>query len=677
MSRPLWITGCLLVVLSPSLLSGQDWNSPHARSLVTRAIARRATDPARGLRDFRALAHGFVFFLAQLGEEGLEQPPQLVKSDQLELEVYWKAPGLSKQRIVGWRDRTDLPTDIQYHRDHLGIVQNGFADRIRLGEGDEVRDVPHPLAPDGPDLYDFAVVDSLQVLMVGRSIQVHEVAFRPRDPDAPRIVGSLYLDAAGGELVQLRFSFTRAAYLDPSVEDIAIVLETGLWEGTYWLPRRQEIEIRRRTTWLDVPARGIIRGRWEIDAYTFDAGLDDQLFQGPEIVVTRSARDSFPWTEPIDEAVVAAVGPQQSLRIGDVRRQVHELMAGRRVTGLRTTGLSIGSFSQLLHVNRVEGLTPGLGFLWRPPVAGGQLTLRGWGSYGVSDERVKGGARITFQAGGARLGLMAERAVRDIGDRPVISRVLNSFLAQELGEDYGDYVGLDLAELSVGVGGVEVRVGRLRPRSLGVAASPSGGTYRPNPALGSGDWWVAALDGRGRVGTPGYATGDGRLLVEGGLQSGAEWLRLSGAFTVAVPAGATEIGLEGYGGWGSPALPPSRSFVLGGRATLEGEPFRGYGGRAAAWGRLDWRVPVPFPAIPLGRFASTGRQLIVAPFAAVGWTTGPMTGVPWVASDGVRPVVGLSVEAFHRLLRVDAGWAPRTGTVGVTVDVRRSLWPIL
>jgi hypothetical protein len=672
-SPPLLIPLLAVVVAAP--LTAQDWNNDRARALIERAIARRATDPARGLQDFHARAHGFVFFLAQLGDEGLEEPPQLVKSDQLELEVYWKAPGRSKQRIIGWRDRTDLPTDIQYHRDHLGIVQNGFADLIRLGEGDEVRDVPHPLAPDGPSLYDFAVADSLTLYLPQRTVRVHEILFRPREPVLPRIVGSLYLDADGGELVQLRFSFTRAAYLDQSLEDIAIVLENALWQGTYWLPHRQEIEIRRRATWLDVPARGIIRGRWTIDAYEFDTGLADGLFAGQEIVAAPAARDSFPWAEPLDRAIVDAVGPQRSLRLTEVRRQVAGLMGRGPVTGLRASGLSVTSFSQLLHVNRVEGLTPGLGVLWRP--GGGPLAFRGFASFGFSDERLKGGLRAEYRAGRAVLALTAERAVRDVGDRPVISRALNSFLSQELGKDYGDYAGLDLTEASLALPGVDVRIGVHRTRSLPVTASPASGSYRLNPALGSGDWLVGAVEGRVRTGATGRASAGARFTAEGGLQSGVTWLRLSGSGGLAVPTRAGELGLEAWGGWASPELPAWRSFVLGGRGTLEGEPFRAYGGRAAAWARVEWRFPVPFPAVPLGRFASTGRQLVAAPFVAAGWAAEPIPGMPWGGSDGVRPVLGLTVEAFHRLLRVDLGWAVRAREVGVTVDVRRALWPIL
>jgi hypothetical protein len=360
-----------------------------------------------------------------------------------------------------------------------------------------------------------------------------------------------------------------------------------------------------------------------------------------------------------------------------VRRQVADLVAQRQLTGLRAAGPSVGAFSELLHVNRVEGLTPGLGLLWRPSPGHGRLTLRGWAAFGFSDERLKGGVRAEYRAGALRLGLTADRAVRDIGDRPVISGALNSLLAQELGRDYGDYVGLDRSDLTVGVGGLEARVGVHRTRTLEVTAAPASGSYRANPALGAGDWLVGALVGGARVGSPGRATAAGHLAAEGGLQSGLTWLRLSGSVSAAVPTGPGELGLEAWGGWGSPALPSFRGFVLGGRGTLEGEPFRAYGGRAVAWGRVDWRVGLPFPAIPIGRFASTGRQLVVGPFVAAGWVGQPLPDAPWSASDGVRPVLGVALEAFHRLLRVDAGWAVRARHVGVSVDVRRSLWPIL
>jgi hypothetical protein len=672
-ARPL-VLAALLPVVAARVLAAQSWNGAAVRALVDRGIARRS-DATTGLTDFRARAHGFVFFLAQLGEQGLDEPPRLIRSDQLELEVYWKAPNVSKQRIIGWRDRVDLPTDIQYHRDHLGIVQNGFGDRIRLGQGDEVRDVPHPLARDGPSSYDYALVDSLTIGFPGRAVRVHQVEFRPKDFSRPGIVGSLFLDADDGDLVQLRFSFTRAAYRDESLEDITIFLENGLWDGRYWLPRRQEIEIRRRSTWLDVPARGIIRGRWEIDGYRINTAIPDRTFLGAEIVAAPTARDSFPWPEPIDAAIADVLGPQRALNMDEVRDQVWQLAAGRSLSGLRPAALSIASFSQVLHVNRVEGLAVGAGAVARPEAG---VALHGWASFGFSDEHLKGGVRVRRQGDRWWVGAVASREVHDIGDQPVISGVVNTVLAQEAGRDFGDYVRLDRLEIELGRRGLAARFGLRRSASLAVGATPATGRYRPNPALGSGDWVVGVVELSGGAGgrdAGGWARGTAAL--EGGCAADSAYARLWASGALVVPTGVGELALTGAAGWGSHDLPRDRTFVLGGRGTLVGEPFRAYGGRWATWARLDWRVPVPFPAIPLGPYASTGQQLVVAPFVAAGWAGSPVAGLPWTTSDGVRPVLGLALDVFHRLVRVEAGWGIRARGVGVTVDVRRELWPLL
>src|SRR5207248_10188752 len=113
-----------------------------------------------------------------------------------------------------------------------------------------------------------------------------------------RIVGTLYLDVETADLVRMAFNFTPRSYLDAELEDVSIVLDNALWERRYWLPYRQEIEIRRRATWLDVPVRGIIRARWEIDCYGLNLGLANSWFAGDEItVLPKAERDSFPSKE--------------------------------------------------------------------------------------------------------------------------------------------------------------------------------------------------------------------------------------------------------------------------------------------------------------------------------------------------------------------------------------------
>jgi hypothetical protein len=94
---------------------------------------------------------------------------------------------------------------------------------------------------------------------------------------------------------------------------------------------------------------------------------------------------------------------------------------------------------------------------------------------------------------------------------------------------------------------------------------------------------------------------------------------------------------------------------------------------------LEYRVPVPVPAIGLGAFASTGRRAILAPFVAAGWAGGPIEGLPWGESRGVLPVAGVAAEVLQQLLRIEAAVRLRAPVFDVrfTVDISPEWWPIL
>ena len=86
---------------------------------------------------------------------------------------------------------------------------------------------------------------------------------------------------------------------------------------------------------------------------------------------------------------------------------------------------------------------------------------------------------------------------------------------------------------------------------------------------------------------------------------------------------------------------------------------------------------VRVPEIPLGSLAGTGRTATAVPFVAAGWAGGFVAGAPGGPSDGVRPVVGLGIEWPLDLLRLDVGVSPRTGRIGVAIDISRDFWDIL
>jgi len=670
-----WSAALLLVLATPTRVPAQGWNSDSALALARRAIERRAqTAVDTALRDYKAKAHGFLFFLGQFGE-GLTEPPRLVKADQLELEVYWKAPQLSKQRIIGWRDRAELPTDINYHRDHLGIVQNNFGAAIRLGEGDEVRDVPHPLGPGGTDLYDFDLGDTTAIVLSQRAVRVVALRVRPKNFSTAAIVGTLFVDIESAELVRMAFNFTPKAYLDPQLEDVSIVLDNALWDGRFWLPYRQEIEIRRRATWLDIPARGIIRGRWEIDGYVFNLGLETSWFRGEEITaLPKAQRDSFPWPGPLSAAIQDVAEPVRENDLQHVRAEVSRIAGRRALTGLKRQRLGARSLSELVHVNRVEGLAAGAGFVWRTPNDG--FELRGLSSYGFADRTGKGSIAVTSTDG---LELAAYAQVRDIADAPVIAPLLNSIASQEFGDDYGDYyraTGVRFGvRLGIGTRGEwRFAVAREHVASLAVHATPATGRYRPNPGVSDGDYSTATLTLRRR--SEGFAV---RRDVAGEttLEFGERYTRLSGTAHLLVPigAGASRLLTRVQFGLATRNLSPHRAFVLGGRGTLLGDGFRDWGGRRAALVHIEWRTPVPFIRLSAGP-ARTPGTITLAPYAAWGWTAEPVALTPWRAAPGTRVTLGLGAE-WLGLLRWEAGYGLQTHQLHVAFDVARDFWDIL
>lgn len=663
--------------------AAQDWDRADARALIERAVARRGAAFADSqLTDWSARAHGFVFFLGQIGE-GLAEPPRLIKADQLELEVLWLAPDRSKQRIIGWRDRQDLPTDINYHRDHLGIVMNNFPDQIRLGEGDEVRDVPHPVSARGAPLYEFALVDSLAIRSPTREILVHELRFRPRDFRAPRIVGSVFLDVETAEVVRMTFNFTRAAYLDDQLEDITVAVENSLWDGRYWLPLRQEIEIRRRATWLDFPARGIIRGRFEIDTYRFNQGLDPAQFRGPAIVALPPAvRDTFPWPEPL-EAAIREVGRPANLQDFDaVRAEVQAVAMGNVLTGLRQTQVAGGAVSDFAHVNRVEGLFLGAGAVLRSADQARELRLRA--GTATSTALVGGGALFSLRLGATTWRLHATREVRDLGDLPVISRAVNSISAQETGEDFGDYhlaagAGAGITHSLGGRSTLRLDAAWTRVDSLPVTAEWARGTYaRANPGVEEGGWTTVRAAWQRR--TPSFASAEdvsGRLELEGGLGP-ADYLRAFGEVRWQRPvASGASLLVRAAAGGATARLPRHRGFVLGGRGTLLGEPFRAFGGTRMAWLSAEWQQRIGVPELRLGSFAGTGPSATLAPNVAVGWAGGQIPGFIGAPTAGPEAAVGLGISWLHGLLRVDAGYGVRSRRFAFAVDVSRDFWDIL
>ena len=689
-------TAALCVVLAglcaaPASGAAQEWNDARTMSLVRRATERRTAQLAdTALADYTAKAHGYVTFLAQIGE-GFTEPPKVVKADELELEVYWRAPHMSKQRIVGRRDTLLAPSDIQYHRDHLGIVQNNFPEIIRLGEGDEVRDVPHPLSPVGLSDYDFEIRDSLSMRLPDGVLQVYEVAVRPRDVGEPRIVGALYIDRSTAQVVRMAFNFTRPSYLDKQLEDISVVLENALVRGRFWLPRRQEIEIRRTGSWLDFPVRGIIRGRWEICCYEVNTGLGPMVFAGPEIVqAPRSVLSRHQWKGRILDSLPPDVRAASEADVRRVKEEARQLVQAQALSRASGAALSARRLSDFARVNRVEGLAAGAGAQLRFG-AGMSASIRG--RWGLDDHEAKGRASFDVRrATGPGLTLFASRDYQEMGDVAESSLLVNSFAAQEAGTDRTD-------PYDVRAAGAEVELGRWR----GLLWSIEGSHQEQDRLRVHSTPWRGSYEGV----VPAWSINEERISLgierpaalaflgtELHVRSELRWGWFRGrdtSFTTSQqyygrafldaelerPFGDDRLVMRTTVGAarGTPDLPAQDYVFLGGPVTGPGYGFHRFAGTFGASQRLEWRTRIPFVPVSLGPYGRAPGSATIAPYFHAVYVAG---SAPFTEpAHGWYPSVGAGLYVLFNLLRFDVARGLRDGRWSFSVDVTRELWGIL
>jgi hypothetical protein len=449
---PRWIFFVLfaLTALAPRVHAqtpDSTWDSARVLELVERARARRLL-PAQdtSLRNYTAQAEGYVYFYLDRRDT---QEKTLIKTDQIALELFWGAPNRTKQRIVGLRDESRLPNRMYYHLDHLTVVQNGFGDVIRLGDGDEVRDVPHPAARRSELTYSYRLADSMSITLQGSDtpVLVYEIEVRPRNQRTSALVGSIFVDRANADIVRMTFTFTPVSYVDPRLDYISVSLENALWEGRYWLPREQTLQIRRQVPYFDFAASAIIHGRMRVLDYTFNDSLPPATFTGyPVTAVPEAEREKFEFERGLYDDLNAA-GLQPPPDLETLRAQAEELLGTARLSGLPSLRLGLGSASGALRFNRAEGVAVGAGLAyvpetsWRADLAAG---------YAFGAEHPFGSVEVRREiSNGVISARVALNEVHDLGVRPAVPGAINTLAAAFLGKDYLDPYYVDVAQLSV------------------------------------------------------------------------------------------------------------------------------------------------------------------------------------------------------------------------------------
>jgi hypothetical protein len=695
--------GLLLVVPGAGPLRAQDaWDSSRVLDLVDRARDRRQ-EPVLDelLRSYRAEVAGHIYFFVDSPEQA---DPILLRADQVALDLYWGYPDRVKQVIRGMRHEEQFPIrDFHYYLDRYTVIHDGFADEIRVGEGRDVRNVRHPLAPGAEATYQYRLVDSTTIRLPGAEapIRVYEIQVRPRSFDQPAIVGSLFVEQARADLVRLSFTFTRSAYLDPRNERVEVMLENGLWEGRYWLPREQRLLVRRELPQFDFGVGTVIRAALQVTDYDLNIELPRGFFTGAPVVLGNTREGLRDYDFPAGlyggfEAVGLAPG-QEPATLGEVNL---DAIAGRILREQYLSGISRVRFyvpgaSDVVRYGRAEGLVTGTGL----SLALGRSQLVAYGGYAWGSQRPVGEVAWRPFGPGSRPRPVAEAFVNrpvSLGLRQGEAGIVSSGAAA-FGTDYRDTHPVSGASLGIRVG--DARTGTLQVAIAGErhraaeqaeTTAPLGdGAFRPvaSATEGSRVFLDARYERRFRVGPlsaslqPRLEAGHADLDDRGAF--GRVHVGLTGTWTADARTAGAEVRATAAAALG--VTPDQHLWYLGGRNTLPGHPFHEYvGDRAAVADITVWRELVP-RYLRLRLLAAAGWAALDGdpPEPGAGLETGGIPGAPepapWAPgpTDGIRASVGIGAGFLHGLLRLDYAVRTDTGRGAVILSIDPRVWRFL
>jgi hypothetical protein len=582
-----------------------------------------------------------------------------------------RLPGAKREKLAGW---------------WIGLITGDpwFAPGA-MGDEIDFMGIPdepalHPLAPAADRYYHYAIVDSVRMILPGRTVRTVAVAVTPRRYDGSLVQGTMWLDADSLDVVRLTVAFVgRGLWNENDAESPRLVgaeadLEYALHEGQYWLPYRQILTLDWRYRYLPgavLPARAVS---------TF---ADYRLTEVAPIAFqqrtahSRLERVCEPWSHR--DAADCGTHHEVRMRWDDGRRyQVvippldslamfdfgdgasrpttfDDEAVGRRLTALAVQARTLPSQAhpgdhRLLNPLLVAALREGVRFnRVQGPSLGGTVRLRTGAlttlepSFRASagDERITGALVLRHATPQRDVWLRVRHQVREAEPWTAGLSLPGTLRAAFLGDDAADYYLVTGANAGVSVQlgrarGMHVELGWERQRSM-VATDGSvlhdiffgDGRLPPNPAIVEGQFGRVMVSRQfGALGTPTLEVG-----IEGmtgsDLAAARGWMVGDMPFDLGRRHGRIVARVGEMIGDSLPQL----EFRAGGRYTVRGYE---YGARR---GRGVWSVQSEFELVP---------NEWVAPVALVdiGNVIGSGAGDPLIG-------IGLGLSLGNGWLRLD------------------------
>lgn len=627
------------------------WDAHRVRRIIGEAVRERQHAFSDTTLDaFDAYAEGHVDFLADFGEFGGERT---VRIDHIALQLQWARGRGSLQTLIGRRKVTWAPTKIHYHIDHLSLVIENFGETIRIGEGDEIEHVLHPIARGAPGYYEYRLVDSTTVMVGPHTSTVYRIEVRPECRDDPGVVGTLDLDYASLAIARMSASFTPSSYVDPTVTSVTLDLVNGWVDRRWWLPVRQRVEVRRQVEWMDLPFATTIRASFEILDYDLEPEPHHALRGDHRVgALPQDQLDRYAGWQREEMRIQGSWAPEDSARFADVRREVTRIAANRYLGGSQRLRVFVPDLSSAIRYRRAEGLLLGAGLSYRPTGRTGAFL---WAGYPFDRERPEVSLEIRRDAGDVALKLRGyAQRLTDAGLFSAASGAISTLGAAFRGDDYTDpYFRSGGAVAVTAPLGDFTATGRAvweKQASAGLLAGPIGDVEpRPVRAIEDGVDLRLEVELASRLGTT--VAGTWTVSLRSELAGGADfgYTRWIASLQVAPPDpdAAWQWEAIGAGALATGSIPEQRLLLIGGRGTVPGYPFRPWGGDRAAYLLTAVSRSVVAPWLRLRALGAIGWSEVTA----VSRDAAARFGV--TGSGGVRPSVGGGLAVFWDLVRLD------------------------
>ena len=685
-----WLSLCV-VLGGSSAAAGQDlpqrarqsdwppdaFADAGARELVRRALELRDS-AAAGLASYEATATERMHVRMQVTRRLPLRSRTLYHREQV-ARVYWQQNGDHRVRWLGRREGKpvmgddfgerapfgldfDIADELDLDDINIDMLFNPLGDRMDAFEANFVQ----PISAPGLRLYRFASGDTMQIRLPDRTITLIEVIVRPRRVAWEAVEGSLWFDRDAGILARAAFRPSDVwdmearepgnlddvpGFIKPAIGTVtSIVIEYGLFEQRWWLPRRVIGE--GVFDW----GRGLVRMplviEWTMTGHVVNEAASPDVTPGPglrtrgwgrESVNGRREQTSYLVEEGIDLAESPLLPPPlfEGEPLAFTRAELEPLIARiAQVAGPAPLPASPALLSRLLYslrYDRVRG--PSAGTEWA--VNAGSLRIG-------AAVRVAPVVPEVFGEVAASRGVLTATLYHRLADASDWNHgdgLGNTMATLLFGHDGGDWYRASGFSLGLRATGertrarieafaeAERRIDRHTSVSL---ATIGGGSLRPNVAADNVDLTGVRAEIAGQLGSDVQkAVFNWRAWGESTLGD-TEYGRLAAALRITgSPGGRLATAVEVMAGLAGKGAPVQRNFQLGGVATLRGVTENAVRGPAFWLARIEAGTSLP--------------GLRTALFLDTGWAGARNS----IATS--RPVAGTGVGAsfMDGLFRVD------------------------